>query len=84
MPSEDKILLRVNGISLLAMNKDNQKKNSVDSDFFAGDSKPSSNINAMKTPWGPYVQIELRDSAPEADFALRRRKIPSEVSMLTL
>lgn len=50
-----------------------------DADGHIGDSEHATTTEALKTPWGPYVQLELCNSAPEVDFVLRRRQMPSEV-----
>lgn len=66
MPSDDKLLLRVSAVKLRPL-----KKEIIDGEEF---------VEPLKTPWGPYVQVVLKETAPEVDFVIRRRKMPSEVS----
>ncbi|BHF74399.1 rRNA-binding ribosome biosynthesis protein rpf2 [Sparganum proliferum] len=66
MPSDKKLLLRVSGVKLRPVSKGSEKDES------------SPLTEAFRAPWGPYVQVELQNSAPEVDFVLRRRLMPSE------
>lgn len=38
-------------------------------------------LEPLRTPWGSYVNVELSEAAPQVDFVIRRRKMPSEVSI---
>ncbi|VDN29778.1 unnamed protein product [Dibothriocephalus latus] len=67
MPSENKLLLQVSGVKLRPISKGSEKDGS------------SPLTETLRAPWGPYVQVELQNSAPEVDFVLRRRLMPSEV-----
>ncbi|VDD78248.1 unnamed protein product [Mesocestoides corti] len=72
MPSEGRLIMRVHAVELRPFQSGpEQEKASVDGEN-AQISEP------LKTPWGPYVQLELRNAAPEADFVIRRCKLPSE------
>ncbi|KAL7058009.1 hypothetical protein AAHC03_017210 [Spirometra sp. Aus1] len=66
MPSDNKLLLRVSGVKLRPVSKASEKDES------------SPLTETFRAPWGPYVQVELQNSAPEVDFVLRRRLMPSE------
>ncbi len=71
MPSEGKLLMRVSAVKLWPL-----KKNA------AGDNDGAA-TEPLKTPWGPYVQLDLEEAAPTVDFTIRRRKMPSEVSQFS-
>ncbi|KAL5967221.1 hypothetical protein TSMEX_005036, partial [Taenia solium] len=73
MPSSEKLLMRVQTIKLEEL-----KRPSKGGSDHMGDSEQVTTTEALKTPWGPYVQLELCNSAPEVDFVLRRRQMPSE------
>ncbi|VDL88955.1 unnamed protein product [Schistocephalus solidus] len=66
MPSENKLLLRVSGVKLRPSSKGSETDGSCPL------------TETLRAPWGPYVQVELQNSAPEVDFVLRRRLMPSE------
>ncbi|KAL5105030.1 hypothetical protein TcWFU_009529 [Taenia crassiceps] len=73
MPSSEKLIMRVQKMKLEEL-----KSLPKDRGEHFGDSKQMETTEALKTPWGSYVQLELCDSAPEVDFVLRRRQMPSE------
>ncbi|CUT98767.1 ribosome production factor 2 [Echinococcus multilocularis] len=73
MPSSEKLIMRVQTIKLEEL-----KRPSKDRDNYMENSQQVTTTEALKTPWGSYVQLELYNSAPEVDFVLRRRQVPSE------
>ncbi|KAM3184390.1 hypothetical protein ACTXT7_008442 [Hymenolepis weldensis] len=69
MPTSEKLLMRVLTVSLKSL-----KKPTDDSTPSEGQEAPE----PLRTPWGSYVNVELIEAAPQVDFVIRRRKMPSE------
>ncbi|VDO14176.1 unnamed protein product [Rodentolepis nana] len=69
MPTPEKLIMRVQTISLKSLKKPTD--NSITSE-------DQTTLEPLQTPWGSYVNIELNEAAPQVDFVIRRRQMPSE------